>query len=1189
MKTIDEYIVLMLDDPQKKSLELIDTYDSRFARFQEERPTELAQFKQHMVKLDRFKSGLSALKFNLTLEAVQAIIVDELGKEQDKWLESKQLELSKIDDEIIQLKTDIEIQNKANNERIMKDYAASNVGFETLEAKRQILEGYSSKIFDMCAAYGVTSSDIHIDESMFSMEELDSLYDKYIKYLEKEEKGTNIIAKFRTAMPDVTMQGVVLLVVLMLCYSPILDFISIAFFLLLGANQISNVNRSKYYSILMAITFNIKPENMGFNEFDGSGLLPEEITDELLDTDPRFSGFEEKYEEVEKKFEESNPETDNAKFMAEWSSKLEDNKAKLEDYRRIFENKVSRISSDVDAEIAYCKKIYDRLVAEYKFIGERYSNHLVMGTKYVLGIHDDCVEESVDIGNRNIIIRPSQDDNLMNKFIQTLYVNAISNVCPGKLKVIVYDPNNFGRSLMPLFRNDLSEYFEFYNDGLEQIIDRLVEYVQNNFKEMSGKTIAEFNQKCEDVGMTPISYQILVVLSQPKTIEEDEKLTHFFEYSATGGVYIWMVSDNMQSKDAFVFRTPFEGAQNPITSRVNDEWCNKISSIYTDVIANTKPAGLPWKEFIDIAIPDSKMWTGNADDVMNLYPGFLNGDPTSFKPYTIGNQGNVHVIGVGGTGAGKSVFLNHLVATIGKEYSPREVELWLCDFKGTEFKFYMASEQYPFMLPHIKACLCTSDGDYATSLFHALRTEADHRYDVLKNPNDFISELAFYGDGKPIPNQKGTVGWNRYWRQKAKDAEDDRYLLNCWPRILFICDEFQVIFEKADPKNLDSIKADITQIAKVGRAANVHIFFTSQSMKKTISADILQQFTLRFALRCDPEVSQEILGTHNASNIKEKFGYLYVTATGISKDDQPRYRTPFIADDILRDHIKFLFDKANSEGIPKKDVITYEEVTKHPIEQLVETFNDLKKANKLAKSGVFFLGNRMAYSANRAPDNIVIGQKNNTNIIACCSDYTDYVLFFQELMINIQNNIIPGTVIINSQVADLTYICQAEKYITYPEKHERLLSEKVSCKEFIQWCQGLVDAKKKQGKQEAPIWIFMLGWDKGPGFAIEPDSTARGKLVAMMQTAGEFNIHFVFINTSMTGINFAVVNACKHRIAAKCSVDDSQTLIGTKQASLNYDGLPTGWIFSWNDGKVTRDKLYISPIEREIESGEIVI
>ena len=98
----------------------------------------------------------------------------------------------------------------------------------------------------------------------------------------------------------------------------------------------------------------------------------------------------------------------------------------------------------------------------------------------------------------------------------------------------------------------------------------------------------------------------------------------------------------------------------------------------------------------------------------------------------------------------------------------------------------------------------------------------------------------------------------------------------------------------------------------------------------------------------------------------------------------------------------------------------------------------------------------------------------------------------------------------------------------------------------------------------------------------------RSKLIALMQTAGEMNVHFIFINSSMTGVNAATINACKHRIAGKCSLDDSTALLGSKQATISYE-IATGWMFSWNSGVITRDKIYVSPIDREIAASEIVL
>lgn len=1286
MKSIDEYIALLVDDPYKKSLDGLDSYDSRFQRFQEERPDNLTVFKPHLKKISNFRNALDSLKFEFNLEVVRAVILDDLSKEQEEWLRQEESAINEIDQQVLNLKEQIERSNKEYNQRLIASNKSSNVGFEQLESKRKQLETYSDKIFDICSQYGITTSMVNIDESMFSLDELDKMYDDYLAYMQKESAGVNIVSKFRSKVPDTMTQGVVLLVILIACFTPILDIVSIGFFALLAANQISNVNRYKYYSILLAVVFNVKPENMGYTALDESQLLPEELTTEMLDSDERFSKFEQIYDEVSAKFEGTGPAVEQARFLSEWSAKMPENQEKINGYKSVYEGRVDRLKKDVEDEIEFLNKEYERLKSEYKFIGERFSKHLTFNGTYVLGLHDDCVEESVNTGDKNIVIRPCHDPSLMNKFIQTMFINAIGNVCPGKLKVIVYDPNNFGRGLMPLYKADLKEYVEFYNSDLDKILNEQIDYVQNNFKEMSGKTINEFNQKCEEVGITPIAYRLIIILSQPKTVEEDEQLQNFLEYSATGGVYIWVVSDNIQARDAYVFRRPFEGVENPIVDMVNDEWCGKVANNYIQAIDDSKPKGLLWQSFIQNVWPEEKTWTGDASKYIDFYAGYHNGDPTEYKPYTLGNEGNVHAIGVGTSGAGKSVFLNHLIGTMCRVFSPKQLALWLCDFKGVEFKAYMhslrpkaarlckpfkvmpddtpsmdddwkevfgyykynpetkeylysaeptsdctelhkfkqpvkngkvkmkngkevtpvpkADTTFPdnmemYSLPHIDACLCTSDGDFATSLFKAFRTKAERRYDDLgfigvKNMPGWNSKVkGLIGTRKP---DKMIETHTKLW--KETDFNPIWSEADLWPRVLFICDEFQVIFQKADPKNVDKIKGDIQYIAKVARACGMHIFFTSQSMKGTVSSDILANFTLRFALRCEPEVSMDIIGSKRASEIREKNGYLIVQSQEMkTPEDQKKYKTPFLNDEPgsgitteseLFDNIKYLYQKAEEWKLPKKDVISYEEKTTHPIQELVDLYERLDKEGRRPESGVFFLGNRMAYSTNKAPDNIILGSRNNTNIISCFGDTTDFVQFFSELVCNINNNKNPGTIIINSQVADLSYLTDAENVITYPDKHKHLVSEKFSCVQMIDWIDKLFTVRKESGKKDSPVWVFLLGWDKGKGFGIEPDTGKRSKLVGIMQTAGEYNIHFIFINSSMTGISAAVIAACKHRIAGKCSLDDSMALLGNKAASVNYE-IATGWMFSWNDGVTTRDKIYVTPLEREIAATEIVL
>lgn len=967
----------------------------------------------------------------------------------------------------------------------------------------------------------------------------------------------------------------------------------------------------------------------------------------MVETDPRFAPLLERLDTLEST-DSSKAITQNdelhGRIHAEFGAKRPAIEESIKEYLMIYNNKRRAIIGEVNAYCEYLQGCYADMVRNYRFIGERFSKSLVLDTNFTFGIKKDWIEEKLNIGTGNLIIRPSTDNSKMERFLQTLIINAFSNVMPGKCSIEVYDPNNMAKSVMPLFTQELSEYLTSNYSDLNKSLSDLREYAQQNLKLMAGRTISEYNTIAEREGITPIQYKILLILSQPKTVEETEEINKFFDYSADTGVLLWIISQDMTSPNATIIRKPFDGIQYPIFDYSNPNWeelclavtarpekakpskggltaeeveekfiadfqkgveklvglgkeeisdrmCRKISENVVNAISKAKPAGLPWVEFIENVIPDSMMWKATADNFMNLYPGYENGDPNKYKPYEIGNTGNVHVLGVGGTGAGKSVFLNHLIATISQEYSPKEVELWLCDFKGTEFKFYLPRAETNWkMLPHIKACLCTSDGDYATSLFKALRDEADLRYEILKTPEMYRHLIPYIKTDADVPSGfKGTKDWNVYWRRKAAETGDDGYLKNIFPRILFICDEFQVIFEKAEPNNLEKIKADITQIAKVGRAANVHIFFTSQSMNKTLSPDILQQFTLRFALRCDKEVSMQILGTNKAGEIKERFGFLYVSATGIEKEKQPKYKTPYFRndDEQFRQIIKCA-ERAEAEGIPPKDIITYEEATKHPIKEMTDLYKKPEFQKVIPDSGVFLLGNRMAYSSNKAPDNIILPAQNDTNILSCFSDYTDFAMFFNQIVTNINCNRNPGQLMINSQVTELSDLVLPEKYITDKPVFTSRMTPKTTPKEFLEAVEKIYLNRKEKKVTDSPLWIICLGWEKGKGIGIEKDAMLSVKFQTLIKTIGEFNMHFILINSSMAGFPVTVAELFKYRIAGKCTTEDSIALIKTKQAGLNYD-LKTGWLFSHHDGVTTRDKLYISEVEGKVEQLEIVL
>lgn len=1183
-----EYLENAITLPIQNGIQALENIQQEVETVGKSMPSTLQVFTGYLDSLTKLRERIQNISLNVSVENMTQFVC---ALQEEEYQEADELFMTKCD-ELTQRAQDIiegiQNANKEHNRGVYGDVDNENSIFLELKQKHETLLGYSSMVTDLCTRYGITATDFAIDESTISPEQLNKLYTEYIKYLRSTKEAINPITILKERVPDPMIQGGIILGVIVACFLPILSILSIAFMFGTIYSIQTQSKKAKYYGVLQALLYNVNPDHLAHATVDTSLLLPETIDMATVDTSeyPELAAIEVELDAIEEEYDpEKTVKGKQLEYMNEFNMIIPEAHKLVTEGRKNFEQKKNYVLKLLDEVKRTAEAQYQKMKDEYVGFGDKFIDDGYFDTKLTLGF-SNYIEEYVDIGNKNVIIRPGTDEALLNSFIKCLFVNAITHVNYMKMCVYVIDPNNMGQCIMPFYRSDLDKHLKIVQNNVGDILSKFTDIAQKNYELMQGLTIDEYNKKCQELNRDTIDYNLLLVLSQPKELEETEKLNALFQYSATSGIFIWMVSDTMPATDStHLFIEPFAGVQHPIRFQDDRKWCAKVSENYLAAIDSYKPPSLAWPKFMTVACTPEQQWTFDADDNMYLYPGFQNGDPALCKSYPLGNGGNVHALGVGTTGAGKSIFIHHIIQTLCEMYSPRELQLWLCDFKGTEFKFYMSSNEFPYTLPHIKACLCTSDGDYATSVFHAVRVITDNRFEQMKNPNEHRDWLK-YDDGESVPNFDNAKNWNRYWREKAKQTNDERYIDNCYPRVFLVSDEFQVIFQTASPKNLDAIKEDMTQISKLGRAANVHMFFTSQSMKGTLSGDILNQFSLRFALRCTADVSQDIMGTSYAAENLPKFGGLYVSATGIKKEDQPKFSTPFISTDQIHDSTKILAERAIKDNMPKNDLITYEEATKHPIAELEEFYKKLDKEGKLPDNGTLMvIGERMAYSENRAPDNFIVGKKNNENILACLSDYTDFVMFFKTIMMNINLNKTKATVIINSQVEDLSYIVDAESNITNPDLHGELLNK--SCKEIQNWITNLIQSRAGSGK-DSPIWIFLLGWDKGTGFGVDPDINIKSKINAALQQAGVYNIHIVLLNVGMVGVSPATVNGCKYRIAGKCSADDSSALIGTRQAGMAYE-MKTGWVFVEREGAITRDKLYISEIEREIAASEVVL
>lgn len=1051
---------------------------------------------------------------------------------------------------------------KEHNDKAVYEFEKGNEVYLQLEEKRKIIAAKEAEIINVCRKNGVTTSDVNLNNESYPLDQWNDVYDAAIAFTDKTSFEINPIRKARDWLDNDVSEAVAVGVLLFLCFMPwVLDIVAIIAFIGVFTAEKGAKKKMEQCAILLGLLYNVQPLEMGYKaEIDES---------ELVDLDELINNSEEAQEalawlnEEQEKLSTMNPEEEinEAKlaFRKEMPKITEYIQSKMAEFNKSKKELLLLIKSNTDMANQKVKEILDNV----KKLGDNQSKSIVYSTRYHLGMRDGAIPEYVDTGMKNLVIRPSKDEEQLRRFIQAMLINAFCNVNVTNLNAFVSDPNNLSRDLIGFYNKTTDVCFKPATTAqLDEIIKPLVVIAQDNIRQLRGQNLQEYNKECEETGKSAIAYNLLIILSQPNV--KSEELIKFMEYSASAGVFIWIVTEENYD-NTFVFNTPFEGVPHPMKFDTVS-YLRDFGDEFGERIKKAKPAGLPWKKYLERAFDrDRDLWKETTNEFVWFEPGFINGDPSKYNHYTLGNSGDVHGVIAGTSGAGKSVFINQLICNMTLRHSPEELRLWLVDFKGSEFSLYLNSPSWPYQLPHIDACLCTSDPDYSKSLFTALREESERRYNLLKN-NKY----------------RNIVEWND---AKRKEGHPELII----PRIIFIADEFQVIFTKADGKTIASVTQDITIISKVARAAGVHLVFASQSMKGTVSDDILNMFTLRFCLRCELEVSQQILGTPYAGNIREKFGFLYVRSIDDPKKElQNRYKTPFQTNQELKEHIKDMDDESKKRGFKKPPVIEYDEQTKHSVDEIDELYASIDeriKEGKYPQAGTVFLGRRMVYSSNLAPNNFIITPEPSGNIITAFMNQNDLINWFLSFQRNIDKWQGPKSIIYNSQSDDLGYLCYFDNIV--PKNLQKFADRKTTPKDILDMAEKIYKKRVEENIKDTPVIFICLGWSNTMGFGIDPNFKVVDKFGTLLQTCGEYHIHFVFIDTKRNDIPTGIIKGCNYRICGKV---DEKTAMAYCESDLPSKAteLKDSYAFLYKKNELTKFKIYQSKLDREVKSLEVV-
>ena len=466
------------------------------------------------------------------------------------------------------------------------------------------------------------------------------------------------------------------------------------------------------------------------------------------------------------------------------------------------------------------------------------------------------------IGKGNIWINDTFDG-YVSLFARSILTEAIKKTAPGQLTIYGYDSSISGifsvfsalSSVDPKFleiimnETSLKAKMEY----LSQHISSVQNIIQDRYE-----SLLEFRKSAQ----RPIeSYKLVVIYADIAYYESKEriKLRNLLINGPKCGVSFIIISptpvmiEGQNGKDIklepFTFdpeitvvnlnrlkatlskrRKETEIIWQPVGPEAIVNLCNSYINDY-------QITPLPSVPFLDLH-ENEKPWTRSSADGLTFSIGKYGVDSMEV---TIGEDKTQrhNAIVTGAVGQGKSNLISVIVHSLCFRYSPKELQLFLMDFKeGVSFKAFSNIDREEY-LPHAKALGLECDPEFGYAVLDHLYLEYKKRMKLLKDHN---------------------VKSIKEFREKNPNVE--------MPRIVCVIDEFQLMFDdkESGAKNAGLLEKSV----RLFRAAGIHFILASQTLSDNSNttftqkkASLFAQVPIRIALKNTFQESRQTLADNN--------------------------------------------------------------------------------------------------------------------------------------------------------------------------------------------------------------------------------------------------------------------------------------------------------------------------------------